>query len=152
LEHDLYVKAEKCLFFQHAISFLGYCISTSGVEMVTAFPMDKTPILPAACLVEPVVYKAHSPPVSRLYVPSAVRDQFIYWAHTSPSSSHPEIGRTVRCLSGKYWWPTLAKDGGYMFPPALCAPSVRLLDTFPNVSYIPYLFHNGLGHNCRWIF
>ena len=33
LEHDLYVKAEKCLFFQQSISFLGYRISTSGVEM-----------------------------------------------------------------------------------------------------------------------
>ena len=33
LEHDLYVKAEKCLFFQQSISFLGYRIPTSGVEM-----------------------------------------------------------------------------------------------------------------------
>jgi hypothetical protein len=33
LEHDLYVKAEKCLFFQKSISFLGHCTSTSGVEM-----------------------------------------------------------------------------------------------------------------------
>ena len=33
LEHDLYVKAEKCLFIQQAVSFLGYRISTSGVEM-----------------------------------------------------------------------------------------------------------------------
>ncbi|KAM9453134.1 uncharacterized protein ACWYII_012370 [Salvelinus alpinus] len=32
LEHDLYVKAEKCLFFQQSVSFLGYRISTSGVE------------------------------------------------------------------------------------------------------------------------
>ena len=33
LEHDLYIKGEKCLFFQQSMSFLGYCISTSGVEM-----------------------------------------------------------------------------------------------------------------------
>ena len=33
LEHDIYVKAEKCLFFQQSISFLGLRISTSGVEM-----------------------------------------------------------------------------------------------------------------------
>ena len=33
LEHDLNVKAEKYLFFQQSVSFLGYCISTSGVEM-----------------------------------------------------------------------------------------------------------------------
>uniref|UniRef100_A0A4W5R815 Gypsy retrotransposon integrase-like protein 1 n=1 Tax=Hucho hucho TaxID=62062 RepID=A0A4W5R815_9TELE len=88
-------------------------------------PMDQTPILPASCLVAPVVWeldadieqdgtlgRARSPqcPVGRLYVPFAVRDQLIYWTHTSPSSGHPGIGRTVRCLTGKYWWPTLAKD------------------------------------------
>jgi hypothetical protein len=28
LEHDLYVKAEKCLFFKQSVSFLGYRIST----------------------------------------------------------------------------------------------------------------------------
>ena len=33
LEHDLYVKAEKCLFFQQSISFLGYPFSASVVEM-----------------------------------------------------------------------------------------------------------------------
>ena len=33
LEHDLYVKAEKCLFFHQVFSFLGYRISTSRVEM-----------------------------------------------------------------------------------------------------------------------
>lgn len=33
LEHDLYVKQEKCLFFQQSVSFLGYLISTEGVEM-----------------------------------------------------------------------------------------------------------------------
>ena len=33
LEHDLYVKAEKCLFFQQSVSFLGYCFSAAGVEM-----------------------------------------------------------------------------------------------------------------------
>ena len=33
LEHDLYAKAEKCLLFQQSVSFLGYHISTSGVEM-----------------------------------------------------------------------------------------------------------------------
>ncbi|CDQ80947.1 unnamed protein product [Oncorhynchus mykiss] len=45
-----------------------------------------------------------------VYVPSVVHDRLIYWAHTSPSSGHPGTGRTVRCLSGRYWWPTLAKD------------------------------------------
>uniref|UniRef100_A0A673W8Q5 Gypsy retrotransposon integrase-like protein 1 n=1 Tax=Salmo trutta TaxID=8032 RepID=A0A673W8Q5_SALTR len=33
LEHDLYVKAEKCVFSKRAVSFLGYRISTTGVVM-----------------------------------------------------------------------------------------------------------------------
>ncbi|XP_071015396.1 uncharacterized protein [Oncorhynchus clarkii lewisi] len=32
-EHDLYVKAEKCLFFQQSVCCLGYRLSESGVEM-----------------------------------------------------------------------------------------------------------------------
>jgi hypothetical protein len=39
-----------------------------------------------------------------------------------------------------------------MFPPARCAPSVRLLGTCPEGSYTTYSFHNGLGRSCRWIF
>lgn len=31
--HHLYAKTEKCLFFQQAVSLLGYRISTAGVEM-----------------------------------------------------------------------------------------------------------------------
>ena len=37
LEHDLYVKAEKCLFFQQSVSFPGYRISTSVVEMESEY-------------------------------------------------------------------------------------------------------------------
>jgi hypothetical protein len=33
LEYDLYVKAEKFLFFQQSVSFLGYRLAASGVEM-----------------------------------------------------------------------------------------------------------------------
>lgn len=33
LVHRLYVKVEKCLFHQTAISFLGYCIGPAGVSM-----------------------------------------------------------------------------------------------------------------------
>uniref|UniRef100_A0A8K9X5F7 Gypsy retrotransposon integrase-like protein 1 n=1 Tax=Oncorhynchus mykiss TaxID=8022 RepID=A0A8K9X5F7_ONCMY len=33
LEHDLYVKAEKCVFSKPAVSFLGYRISSSGMMM-----------------------------------------------------------------------------------------------------------------------
>uniref|UniRef100_A0A4W5NSQ7 ribonuclease H n=1 Tax=Hucho hucho TaxID=62062 RepID=A0A4W5NSQ7_9TELE len=47
LEHDLYVKAEKCVFSKQAVSFLGYRISTSGVviecDRVTAVRNWPTP-------------------------------------------------------------------------------------------------------------
>ena len=33
LEHDLFVKAEKCLFHQSSISFLGYVLNSQGVQM-----------------------------------------------------------------------------------------------------------------------
>ncbi|KAK6316198.1 hypothetical protein J4Q44_G00137220 [Coregonus suidteri] len=213
LEHDLYVKAEKCLFFQESVSFLGYQLSASGklspaernydvgdrellavvqalkvwrhwlegaqhpfliltdhrnleyiraarrlnprqarwnmfltrfTFKITYIPgsqngkadalsrrydteersVEPTPILPESCLVAPVVWEVDaeleralrtdpSPPQcpeGRKYVPLEVRDRLIYWAHTSPSSGHPGIGRTVHCLSAKYWWPTLARD------------------------------------------
>jgi hypothetical protein len=98
--------------------------------------MDPTPIFPASCLVAPVVWELDTEiqqalraeptpvqcPAGRLHVPSAVRDRLIYWAHTSPSSGHPGIGRTVCCLSVMYWWPTLAKDVRvYVFSCSVCA-------------------------------
>jgi hypothetical protein len=110
-------------------------------------PMDPTPILPASCLVSPVVWELDADieqalreelapihcPAGRLYVPSAVRDRLIYWVHTSLSSGHPGIGRTVRCLRGRYYWPTLAKD--VRFYVSSCSVCVRLLDTSLEGSY-----------------
>jgi hypothetical protein len=74
-------------------------------------------LTPASCLVTPVVLELdadieqalHGEPApvqcsaEFLYVPSAVRDRLIYWAHTSPSSGPAGIGRTVCCLDGRYW-------------------------------------------------
>uniref|UniRef100_A0A673Z540 Gypsy retrotransposon integrase-like protein 1 n=1 Tax=Salmo trutta TaxID=8032 RepID=A0A673Z540_SALTR len=86
--------------------------------------IDPTPILPASCLVAPVVWEVDADieragqseptppqcPASRKYVPLEVRDRLIRWSHTLPSSGHPEVERTVQALRGKYWWPTLVKD------------------------------------------
>jgi hypothetical protein len=86
--------------------------------------IDPTPILPASCLVAPVVWEVDADieralrlepappqcPAGLQYVPLGVRDQLIRWAHTLPSSGHPGVERTVRGLRGKYWWPTVAKD------------------------------------------
>ena len=74
--------------------------------------MDQTHILAASYLVALVVWELDAAieqalhtepaplqcPIGGMYVPSAVREQLIYWAHTSPSSRHPGIGRTVAHL------------------------------------------------------
>uniref|UniRef100_A0A6Q2YIJ1 Gypsy retrotransposon integrase-like protein 1 n=1 Tax=Esox lucius TaxID=8010 RepID=A0A6Q2YIJ1_ESOLU len=98
--------------------------------------VDDTPILPASCIVAPVVWDVdadiqralHSDPgppgcpAGHQYVPLDVRDRLIYWAHTSPSTGHPGIDRTVRCLTDKYWWPGLAKDvRAYVSSCSVCA-------------------------------
>uniref|UniRef100_A0AAY5KAM6 Integrase catalytic domain-containing protein n=1 Tax=Esox lucius TaxID=8010 RepID=A0AAY5KAM6_ESOLU len=44
-------------------------------------------------------------PEGHTYVPASVRDRLIYWAHTSPSSSHPDIGPMLRALAGPYHHP-----------------------------------------------
>uniref|UniRef100_A0A673Z7X0 Gypsy retrotransposon integrase-like protein 1 n=1 Tax=Salmo trutta TaxID=8032 RepID=A0A673Z7X0_SALTR len=86
--------------------------------------IDPTPILPASCLVAPVVWEVDADieravrseptpsqcPVGLKYVPLGVRDRLIRWSHTLPSSGHPGVERTVRGLKGRYWWPTLAED------------------------------------------
>ena len=62
-------------------------------------------------------------PAGRKYVPLGVRDRLIRWAHMLPSSGHPGIDRTVRCLRGKYWWAILAKDVRvYVSSCSVCAP------------------------------
>ena len=72
-------------------------------------PIDPTPILPASCLVVPVVWEVDAEikralrlepappqcPAGVQYVPLGVCDRLIRWAHTLPSSGHPGIERTV---------------------------------------------------------
>jgi hypothetical protein len=128
--------------------------------------MDQTPILLASCLVAPVVWELDADiehalhtepaplqcPVRRQHVPSAGRDQLIYWAHTSPSSGHPRIGQTLPCLTGKYWWPTLAKDvrvyvssffssylTGQHHDPGCCGSFLQVLSSPPSARspYVP---------------
>ena len=125
--------------------------------------MDPTPILPASCLVSQVVWEldvdiervSHAEPTppqgsaGRLHVPSAVRERLIYWV--SPSSGHPGIGRTVRCLSGKYWWPTLAKDVRVYVSSCSVSSQCTAPRNLPRSKLQPYLFHSGRGRTCRWI-
>uniref|UniRef100_A0A674ED49 Gypsy retrotransposon integrase-like protein 1 n=1 Tax=Salmo trutta TaxID=8032 RepID=A0A674ED49_SALTR len=124
-------QARWAMFFTHFVFTLSYRPGSQNTKAdalsqlydTEQWPMDQTPRLLASCLVAPVMWDldadieqaSHTEPaplqcpVGRLYVPSAVRDQLIYWAHTSPSSGHLGIGRMMHCLTGKYWWPTLAK-------------------------------------------
>ena len=127
--------------------------------------MNQTPILQASCLVALVMWELDAEieralrteppplqcPVWRMHILSAVRDQLIYWAHTYPSSGHPGIGRTVHCLTGKYWWPTLAKDVRvYVSSCSVCA-QCKAPSHLPRGKLHPLPFHNDLGHICEWI-
>lgn len=99
------------MFFTHFVFTLSYTPGSQDVKAdalsrlydTEERPMDQTPILPASCLVAPGMWELDADieqawhtepapfqcPVGRQYVLSAVRDQLIYWAHTSPSSGHP---------------------------------------------------------------
>ena len=123
-------QARWAIFFTRFVFILSYRPGSQNVKAdalsrmydTEERPMDPTPILPASCLLAPVVLELDADieravrteptppqcPAGRLYVPSAVRNRLIYWAHSSLSSGHSGIGRTVLCLSGKYWWSTLA--------------------------------------------
>uniref|UniRef100_A0A4W5RN65 ribonuclease H n=1 Tax=Hucho hucho TaxID=62062 RepID=A0A4W5RN65_9TELE len=60
----------------------------------------------------------------------------------------------VRIREGDEWKTAFITTSGhyegFMFPPARCAPSARLLDTCPEGSYNPYPFHSGRGRTCLW--
>lgn len=46
-------------------------------------------------------------PNGKTYIPYNLQDHVIEWAHTSPTSGHPGITRTLSIISGKYWWPRM---------------------------------------------
>ena len=56
------------------------------------------------------------------YVPTAVRDQLLAWAHTTLASGHPGIKCTLQTLQGKYWWPEMVSDvRKYVSSCSICA-------------------------------
>ncbi|XP_045543426.1 uncharacterized protein isoform X1 [Salmo salar] len=87
-------------------------------------PVQNAPIIPSSRVVAPVVWivfvdirqalerdpaPTNCPP-ERIYVPMAIRDQLLNWAHTAVVAGHPGIPRPTQSISEKYWWPTLAQD------------------------------------------
>uniref|UniRef100_A0A3B1J2C0 Gypsy retrotransposon integrase-like protein 1 n=1 Tax=Astyanax mexicanus TaxID=7994 RepID=A0A3B1J2C0_ASTMX len=49
-------------------------------------------------------------PPDKTFVPSKFRDRLITWAHSSLSSGHPGVTRTLQLISSRYWWDTMRAD------------------------------------------
>ena len=63
-------------------------------------------------------------PPDRHYVPGSLRQRIIQWVHTSLSSGHPGIQRTVEMVRNSFWWPNLFNDVSlYVKSCSVCAQS-----------------------------
>ncbi|KAI2666704.1 Transposon Tf2-6 polyprotein [Labeo rohita] len=90
-------------------------------------PMDyltPEPILPPTVILAPVSWDImdeiqglrqeqdppppHCPP--NKYVPQELRHQVLQWVHTSLSTGHPGISRTLQLVKNSFWWPSIIKD------------------------------------------
>ncbi|KAI2659768.1 Transposon Tf2-6 polyprotein [Labeo rohita] len=82
------------------------------------------PILPSSIIIAPVTWdimeelqreQQHNPtpnncPPNKQYVPHNLRQRIMQWVHTSISTGHPGISRTLRLLQNSFWWPSMTKD------------------------------------------
>uniref|UniRef100_A0A8C1UTM1 Gypsy retrotransposon integrase-like protein 1 n=1 Tax=Cyprinus carpio TaxID=7962 RepID=A0A8C1UTM1_CYPCA len=58
------------------------------------------------------------------YVPQGLRPRVIQWVHTSVSSGHPGLSRTLHLLRNSFWWPSMSKDvTNYVKACKVCAQS-----------------------------
>ncbi|KAI2646333.1 Transposon Tf2-9 polyprotein [Labeo rohita] len=90
-------------------------------------PMDyltPEPILPPTVILAPVlwdimdeIHRRHEQdppppqcPPNKHYVPQELRHQVLQWVHTSLSTGHPGISRTLQLVKNSFWWPSLTKD------------------------------------------
>lgn len=78
------------------------------------------PILPSSIILAPITWEfmneiqqaqdsEPSPegcPTDRVYVPRDLRGQLIQWIHSTPSSGHPGILRTITLVRNWFWWPS----------------------------------------------
>ncbi|KAI2643996.1 Transposon Tf2-6 polyprotein [Labeo rohita] len=82
------------------------------------------PILPPTVILAPIAWdlmeeiqrrKEQDPPPpqcppNKHYVPQDMRQQVLQWVHTSLSTGHPGISRTLHLLKNSFWWPSMTKD------------------------------------------
>ncbi|KAI2664083.1 Transposon Tf2-6 polyprotein [Labeo rohita] len=96
------------------------------------------PILPPTVILAPISWdimeeiqreQQHDPPPTNCpptkhYVPQTLRTRVIQWVHSSLSSGHPGISRTLRLVRNSFWWPSMTKDiTTYVKACSLCAQS-----------------------------
>ncbi|KAG1926575.1 retrotransposable element [Pimephales promelas] len=63
-------------------------------------------------------------PPDKQYVPHDLRHRVTQWVHSSVSSGHPAIYRTLRLLRNSFWWPSMTKDvAAYVKACQVCAQS-----------------------------
>ncbi|KAL0173249.1 hypothetical protein M9458_033560, partial [Cirrhinus mrigala] len=95
-------------------------------------------ILPPTVILAPISWdimeeiqreQQHNPPPTNCppnkhYVPQALRHRVIQWVHSSLSSGHPGISRTLQLVRNSFWWPSITKDvTTYVKACSLCAQS-----------------------------
>ncbi len=63
-------------------------------------------------------------PPNRQYIPQALRHRTLQWVHTSLSSGHPGIHRTMTLVRNTFWWPHMNWDIiNYLKACSVCAQS-----------------------------
>ncbi len=82
------------------------------------------PILPSCVVIAPVTWdtmedlqraQQNEPtpdncPPNKQYVPHDMRPRIMQWVHTSISTGHPGISRTLRLVQNSSWRPSMTKD------------------------------------------
>uniref|UniRef100_A0A671KJW6 Gypsy retrotransposon integrase-like protein 1 n=1 Tax=Sinocyclocheilus anshuiensis TaxID=1608454 RepID=A0A671KJW6_9TELE len=96
------------------------------------------PILPSSIILAPVSWDimeelreaqqqdpapTNTPP-RKHYVPQTLRLRIMQWVHTSLSSGHPGISRTLQLIQNSFWWSNMARDiTDYVKSCQICAQS-----------------------------
>uniref|UniRef100_A0A671KHG3 Gypsy retrotransposon integrase-like protein 1 n=1 Tax=Sinocyclocheilus anshuiensis TaxID=1608454 RepID=A0A671KHG3_9TELE len=63
-------------------------------------------------------------PPRKHYVPQTLRLRIMQWVHTSLSSGHPGISRTLQLIQNSFWWSNMARDiTDYVKSCQICAQS-----------------------------